>query len=154
MIIPEGDGGSNANEGLVLVGFPFLRPSRNRCDLYAYHGAIKVALQLLKQSAAEKDMQDFDVDIVICSDSSYACNLLKNSEKVTYWGLAPTIEDFELVGAYPNNPDLLNPLAKTMHRVVNSDDTDKYGKKLCVGNNVNVVFHHSPNFLSSKFADG
>jgi len=157
MIMPEESGGSNAYEGLFLVGFPFLRPSRNRCDLYACHGAIKVVLQLLKQSAAEKDMQNIDVDIVICSDSSYACNLLRDPKSVLRWGSAPTVEDFKFDGYCPQNlanPDLLYPLAKTMRRIVNSDVADKRGKKLCLGNNINIVFRHSADILFDQITGG
>jgi len=147
MIMPEEkEGGSNFHEGLILVGFPFLRPSRNRCDLYACHGAIKVVLQLLKQAAAEKDMENIDVEIEICSDSGYACNLLRDHNAVLRWGSAPTLEDFRFDGNYPQhlaNRDLLYPLAKTMYRIVNSDIADKRGAKLCLGRNITIAFRHN-----------
>jgi len=145
MLMPEGEGGSNAKKRLVLVGFPFLRPSRNRCDLYACHCALKVMLQLLKQASLRRDLRNVTVDIEIYTDSSYAWNLLKNSTQLLNWGSHPTIEEFVYDGDYPigfANRDLLYPLSKTIHGMVRNTIVTRDGTKLCLGN-IHISFRHS-----------
>ena len=154
-IVPDGSDGSNGNNGLILTGFPFLRPSRNRCDLYACHGALKMVLQFLKLAAEEKDMKNVDVDIHICSDSTYSWKILNDSDQVLRWGAAPSIEAFKYDGFGPEalaNPDLLYPLAKTMSRVVTSDisQTAQNGERICLGNNIRVQFQYSGEVLSGN----
>ena len=152
-IMPEGIDGSSGKNGLILTGFPFLRPSRNRCDLYACHGALKLVLQLLKIAAAQIDMDNVDVNIDICSDSSYSWKILNDSDQVLKWGAVPSIEAFKYDGFGPKalaNPDLLYPLAKTMSRVVNSDVNNQQGERICLGNNIRVQFRYSGEVLSDS----
>jgi hypothetical protein len=146
MIMPEGESGSDPKKGLVLAGFPFLRPSRNRCDLYACHGALKVMLQLLKEAAEERDMRKTNVDIVIYTDSTYAWKLLKDSDNLLEWGSASNREEvvYEINGPLPlANPDLLFPLTKTMHRMSNNAVINRSrNKRLCVGQSMTISFRY------------
>jgi len=132
--------------GLVQAGFPFLRPSRARCDLYACHGALKVVLQLLKQAAEETDLRHIDVNIIIYTHSTYAWNLLKDSESLLDWGSASIMEDvnFDIPGPLSlANTDLLFPLTKTMHRMTNNAVINRSrNKRLCIGKNVNISFQY------------
>jgi len=147
MIMPRTVEGASNETGIVQAGFPFLRPSRARCDLYACHGALKVILQLLKQAAEVRDMQDTDVNIDIYTDSTYALALLKDTDSLLEWGSAPTLED-SLFEGMPGprslaNPDLLFPLTKTMHRMTNNAVINRHrNKRLCIGKSVNINFRY------------
>jgi hypothetical protein len=147
LIMPHTVEGASNEPGIVQAGFPFLRPSRSRCDLYACHGALKVILQLLKQAAEVRDMRDTNVNIDIYTDSTYALGLLKNTDSLLEWGSAPTLEDtlFEGVSGPLSlaNTDLLFPLTKTMHRMTNNAVINKdRNKRLCIGKRVNINFRY------------
>jgi hypothetical protein len=145
MPMQEVDGGSDPKNGLVLVGFPFLRPSRNRCDLYACHAALKVVSQLLKQASLKRDMTNAKVNVEIYSDSSYAWKLLRNSTQLEKWGSLASVEDFTYDGDGPlerANSDLLYPLTQTMQRLVVDGIINLRGEKVIIGE-VNVDFRHS-----------
>mmetsp|Transcript_20331 Transcript_20331/g.30530 ORF Transcript_20331/g.30530 Transcript_20331/m.30530 type:complete len:959 (-) Transcript_20331:657-3533(-) len=151
MPMPQNEGGSKPQNGLILVGFPFLRPSRNRCDMYACHGALKVVLQLLKQAATKQNMKGTKVDVKIYTDSSYAWKLLKNSTQLEKWGSLASEEDFVYDGDGPAtmvNRDLLFPLTKTMHRLVTNEVTNRHGDKVVVGD-VRINFFHSGDYYDS-----
>jgi hypothetical protein len=144
MIMPRKEISMFPRYGLVQAGFPFLRPSRARCDLYACHGALKVSLQLLKQAAEERDLRDVNVNIQIYTPSPYAWNLLKDTESLLEWGSASTVEEvnFDIPGPLSlANRDLLFPLTKTIHRMTNNAVINRRrNKRLCIGKNVNIFF--------------
>ena len=152
-IMPEESVGSSLMNGLILTGFPFLRPSRNRCDLYACHGALKVVLQFLKLAAAEKQMNNVDVDVQICSDSSYSWKILNDIDHLLRLGALPSIELYENDGSGPKslaNPDLLYPLAKTLMRLVSSEVKNEQGEHISIGNTITVQFRYSGEVLSDR----
>jgi hypothetical protein len=121
-IMPEDEGGTNYNEGAILNGFPYLRPSRNRCELYACHDALKVILQLLKQEAVlNSDAIKLKVQVDIYTNSDYAWKLLGNSSRIIVWGSYESEDAVNYGGPEPEsyaNLDLLYPLAKTYTRLV------------------------------------
>ncbi len=145
LTMPEREGGSNLSQNLVLVGFPFLRPSRNRCDLYACHGALKVILQLIKQIRDRKESKDTKVIVSVITDSSYAWKLLRNTTKLEHWGSISSTEDFVFDGVGSPamaNLDLLFPLTKTVNRILNNEIVDSSGAKISIGD-ITMTFSHS-----------
>lgn len=152
MIYPRN--GKNLQFGLVKAGFPFLRPSRARCELYACHGALKVILQLLKQAAEVENMQEKTVNAIIYTDSTYALNLLKDTDALLDWGSVPMQEDavFDVNGPISlTNPDLLFPLTKTMFRMTNNAVINRRrNKRLCIGKEVNIYFRHTSDLAFDK----
>lgn len=151
LTMPEREGGSNLSKNLVLVGFPFLRPSRNRCDLYACHGALKVILQLIKQIRDRKEWKDTKVIVSVCTNSSYAWKLLRNTTKLEHWGSISSTEDFVFDGVGSPamaNLDLLFPLTKTVNRIVNNEIMDSSGAKISIGD-ITITFRHSGDIQSS-----
>ena len=151
MVMPPEFDGSNPEQNLALLGFPFLRPSRNRCDLYACHGALKVILQMLKQMAKKTDMRNTEVHVKIYTDSSYAWKYLKNSTQLMQWGSLKSINDMDLSGYGPAplaNKDLLLPLTNTYYRMSNNEATDKFGEQLELGN-IKIAFLHSGDYQHS-----
>lgn len=153
MIMPEDIGGSCLQDGTVLAGFPFLRPSKNRCGLYAAHGALKVVLQLLKQAAIERDMSNVDIDISIYTDSTYAWKALKNTE--TLLEIAEKSMDIDIEKNALNshsNSDLLIPIAKTIHRMVSNSVVNRRGERLTIGRNLQIKFLHTGDVLYDSFS--
>jgi hypothetical protein len=153
MIMPEDSGGSCLQDGTVLAGFPFLRPSKNRCGLYAAHGALKVVLQLLKQAATERDMSNVDVDILIYTDSTYAWKALKNTE--TLLDIAEKSMDTNIHKNALNshsNSDLLIPIAKTIHRMASNSVVNRRGERLTIGRNLQIKFLHTGDVLYDSFS--
>ena len=152
MIFPRD--GENLKFGLVKAGFPFLRPSRARCELYACHSALKVILQLLKQAAEVENMQEKTVNAIIYTDSTYAWNLLKDSDTLLDLGFVPMQEDavFDVDGPLSlANPDLLFPLTKTMFRMTNNAVINRRrNKRLCIGKEVSICFRHTSDLAFDK----
>lgn len=145
MIMPRSVGGSKPENKLALLGFPFLRPSRNRCDLYACHGALKLVLQSLKQLARQKDLRNTNIHVKIYTDSSYAWKYLKNSTQLLQWGSLTSTKEMNFDDFGPialANPDLLIPLTNTMYRMTKNKITDKFGNQIFLGN-IDISFLHS-----------
>lgn len=142
--VEEGGGGTCYNDGRILIGFPYLRPSRNRCELYACHEAIKVVAQLLKHESSLVSLENETVQVDVYTDSDYSWKLLHNSTRLLHWGATVHESDFVYDGPGPTwraNPDLLHPLCRTYYRLVQQQDSD--GTRLTLGKQVNVTFHHA-----------
>merc|ERR1712194_821525 len=93
-VMPEDSYGSDFSCGRISLGFPYLRPSRNRCDSYACHAALKIVFQLLNQAAKGRNLNNVNFYVDICSDSGYTWSLLHNSTALLKWGESDTKEDF------------------------------------------------------------
>lgn len=152
MIMPEESGGSCVQNGTVLAGFPFVKASKNRCGLYAAHGALKVILQLLKQAATDKDMSNVDVDILIYTDSTYAWKALKDTKSLL--NIAEESIDTNLVinTQIGHNSDLVIPIAKTIHRMVSNNVVNRRGERLTIGRHIEIKFRHTGDVLYDNFS--
>lgn len=151
-IMPHDDNGSGTcyHDGRILIGFPYLRPSRNRCELYACHEAIKVVASLLKQESTEISLANESVQVDVYTDSDYAWKLLQNTTQLANWGSIVDERDFCYDGPLPSeraNPDLLHPLCRTYFRLVNQQDSDL--SPLVLGEHVSVTFHHASGSMAS-----
>lgn len=102
----------------LIVGYPYTRPSRRRCSLYACREALRVATKWLSLITSPNAV------ISIVSDSNYVLELLHNSSQIMEWGRAETRGDFVFTGPvelHMANPDILYPLARTYYRLVEQD---------------------------------
>ena len=151
-IMPTTENGEGTcyTEGRILIGFPYLRPSRNRCELYACHDALKVVGQLLKHESSLVPLENKTVQVHVYTDSDYAWMLLHNTSRLHAWGATVNEKDFIYDGPGPvwrANPDLLHPLCRTYFRLVEQQDTD--GTAMVFGRQVNVTFHHATGSMTS-----
>ena len=154
MPMPDDLISSTMKRSTVLVGFPFLRPSRNRCDLYACHGALKVVSQLLKQLSNQREFRNTDVNVAVYTDSSYVWKLLRNDTLLEAMGASESeknLMNFGVSNQAMANPDLLFPLTKTMHRIRHKELINTSGKRIVIGD-VNISFHHSSDDDGSQTA--
>ena len=153
--MPESDIGSNFSNGLILCNFPYSRPSRNRCDLYACHCALKLMYQLIKRACSlRKNSVGFHVNVQICTDSSYAWNLLRDTQRLLTWGAIESIDAFTFDGDCPQsmaNIDLLLPLAQMMYKMTRDSEIGKYESKL---NRLSIEFSHSSDVMTDKGSIG
>ena len=94
----------------LIIGYPYTRPSRRRCSLYACREALRVAKKWLLQQNSSS------ATITIACESNYALNLLLNSTRLFGWGSAASIEELQFNGPgelYEANPDILYTIART-----------------------------------------
>ena len=150
MPLNEDGEGTCYGKGRILIGFPYLRPSRNRCELYACHEALKMVGQLLKQESAS--LENETVQVNIYTDSDYAWNLLSNTTRLHAWGSIENEKDFIYDGpgsSWRANPDLLHPISRTYYRLMEQVDSDDV-TQLVLGKQVNVAFHHAAGCLPTE----
>jgi len=150
MRMDENGEGTCYGDGRILIGFPYLRPSQNRCELYACHEAIKVVAQLLKHEASVVSLQNETVQVDVYTDSDYAWKLLHNTTRLHSWGATVNEKEFVYDGPGPvwrANPDLLHPLCRTYFRLVEQQDSDE--ALLELGKEINVTFHHAAESMTS-----
>ncbi len=125
---------TNFADGTILLAYPYLRPSRNRCSLYVCRDALRLVSELIRQDR-KKDQHKEPLQVILYTDSSYAWKMLHNVTRLLLWGSHSTIESFLQThghrddGSGLTNLDILYPLCRTYYRLV----TDQ---------NVNVSFRH------------
>ena len=93
----------------LIIGYPYTRPSRRRCSLYACREALRVTKQWLLQQNSSSAI------IKIACESNYVLNLLHNSTRLYEWGKAESIDAFRFDGPgelYEANPDILYSIAR------------------------------------------
>jgi hypothetical protein len=148
-LVPETECGVT-RDGLVLVGFPGLWPSRSRCEISACHGALTAVLLLLVHEAAtNRDMKNESYQVDIYTSSDYAWRLLRNATRLTEWGEHGSIKSFknstEAGSKSANNPDLLYPLTQIVKRIMSSNSSliDPQGNPIPLGKEVKIRFLHA-----------
>ena len=149
-IMPNAGNGTRYCDGLVLVGYPYLRPSRNRCSLYGCRDALRLILVLLSREALRyPEIQRYNVEIDIFTDSNYAWEMVRNSTTLEHWGSYNRSDDFVYDGNVPKwmaNVDILYPLARTYYRLIHQDPlpTKASGKvPESLAKDIRVNFHHT-----------
>jgi hypothetical protein len=148
-LVPETECGVT-RDGLVLVGFPGLWPSRSRCEISACHGALTTVLLLLVQEAAtNRNIQNQSYQVDVYTSSDYVWRLLRNETRLTEWGEHESIKSFknstEAGSKSTNNPDLLYPLSQIVKRIMSSNSSliDPQGNAIPMGKQVKIRFLHS-----------
>ncbi|CAJ1963510.1 unnamed protein product [Cylindrotheca closterium] len=121
------DVGTNYADATMLLGYPYNRPSKNRCGLYACREALRLAIEVLQANQVEgskDELKEFKIHVDVFTDSNYAWEIVKNSDDLKRWGEAPTRGGFEYDGSVPKhrvNTDILYPLSRTYFRMVEQD---------------------------------
>lgn len=97
---------------LILLGYPYTRPSRSRCSLYVIREALRIAREWVLKTP------HLDHQIVVETDSTgYVATLLQN-DLLAKWGIPDDIKAFMKMyqgpteHLYQANPDILYPLAR------------------------------------------
>ena len=174
MIMPKtaGGDGSDFAQGMVSMGFPFLRPSRNRCDLYACYAGLKMILDLLKHGGNYRNgamgLNDVTFHLDVCTDSGYAWKLLQDIDELSDLGSLRTLDDF--CDAYVKikkrdmsdddvnnkaalsfvNPDILYALCINLRKLVDGKVADADGNIISVGCSNSIRFMHSGEMLGQN----
>jgi mTERF len=123
----------------VILGYPFVRPTRLRCSLYACSEAIRVAKEWCQHVSAT------NVTISISCDSYYVAGLLRNASQVMEWS-SPSNQGPENFCKADSN--VLNLLSKSVHNLASEYNLDDVTKK-----NITILFlppNETPMKLKSK----
>lgn len=115
-------------DGTILLAYPYLRPSKNRCSLYVCRDALRLISELISQDK-KKHKQMKPLHVLVYTDSTYAWRLLHNETQLMSWGSLSTREGFlesfrnqEVYGGLEQaNPDILYPLCGTYYRLVTDE---------------------------------
>ena len=136
-------GGSRFCHGLIVLGYIYIKPSRNRCGLYVCRDILRIIAQLLQLEASCPDLPNNVIDIDIFTDSNYAWDLLKNNTSLLRWGSHTRQDEIIYDGEmddWMSNTDILYPLSRTFYRVVNQEilpvEDKSYAKE------INIRFRH------------
>jgi hypothetical protein len=93
---------------VIILGYPYTRPSRPRCNLYACREALRVAREWVATISTKK------AHVTIVTESSYVIGLLNNSTLISDWGCAMSSNELDCTGLgsrHEANPDILYPLS-------------------------------------------
>lgn len=136
--LEEEDDGSNQ-----IAIFPLINPSRNRCELFACSGALRVMETLLKAKRKESgDSKAYDINIF--TSSNYAHKLLKSKGRLLQlgkcFGPSDMMAEFDDMPRPYVNIDIFHPLARSFSRL-NGQEEPPLSKHRAF-NNTNVTFFH------------
>lgn len=119
--------GTNYADATMLLGYPYNRPSKNRCALYACREALRLATEILhtnRADGASDELKGCKIHVDVFTDSNYAWKIVKNHDDLKRWGEATSRADFVYDGSLPKhtvNTDILYPLSRTYFRLVEQD---------------------------------
>ena len=74
--------------GAILLIFPLLNASKNRCDLFACWAALRILETFIKARRKTGDNNEYDINIF--SDSNYALKLASNVSRLLKLGASFT----------------------------------------------------------------
>jgi hypothetical protein len=147
-LMPSGTEGTSYADGLMLLGYPYKRPTKSRCGLYVCRDALRFVCELLLNNR-DSEFKESTMHIDIFTDSNYAWELLNNSTDLLRWGAYQRKDDFLFDGDTPEwkaNIDILYPLSRTYYRLVEQDflpekgNSTKFPKP--VAEEIKVHFRH------------
>lgn len=84
-LMPSDTNGTSYVNGTLSLGYPYKRPTRNRCELYGCREALRLVSQLLVLNP-DDDFKKATLHLDIFTDSNYAWGLLHNSTNLLRWG--------------------------------------------------------------------
>jgi hypothetical protein len=109
----------------LIIGYPFTRPSRRRCSLYACREALRVAKEWLLHEDSPNKI------ITIACDSNYALKLLQNVTRLCEAGSAKSVDDFQFDGPirlHEANPDILYSIARLCYLLLEQSTSNDDGR--------------------------
>lgn len=138
-----------AGDAILLV-FPLLNASKNRCDLFACWAALRVLETLIKARRKSGDNNEYDIKIF--SDSNYALKLASNTHRLLKLGKSFTFSQELLTSLGMNraysNVDILHPLARSFSRLNGQEEPPQSRNKAV--DRTKVQFLHT---MESKTTD-
>lgn len=115
--VPLGREASSGNK--LLIVFPLVNPSRNRCNLFSCASALRV-LEAFLATTKRNDIQLF-YDIQVHTDSTYAWKFVRDHERLMSLGSCFTsqemISKLEVTDESSFNIDIFHPLARSFSRL-------------------------------------
>ena len=109
-------------EKTMVIGYPYTRPSRPRCTLYAVREALRLVQEWLSHDAGTKT--EAKIEILV---DSFVVDYLQDTDALYTWGSVDKMEDFEFTGEGPRyraNPDILYPLARSYYNLVSRSSSN------------------------------
>lgn len=111
--------GKDDDGSKVIAVFPLVNPSRNRCDLFACSGALKILEAFLKTKRNKQDTSFYDVKVY--TDSNYAWKLVKSKDQLlelgSYFRSQDMLKHLDNVASYTVNVDIFHPVTRCFRRL-------------------------------------
>ena len=120
--VPQDVGAMSFENGVLLLGYPYLWASNRRCSLCACYDALRLIVQVLEQeSKTREDFNKSQYDFTVSVESNYALHLLSNTTALLEWGSLPSVRDLRQALDGPQgwaNEDLLFPVSLMYRRIL------------------------------------
>ncbi|KAL7552622.1 hypothetical protein ACHAWF_017609 [Thalassiosira exigua] len=106
------------NDGSKFTAvFPLVNPSRNRCELFACAGALRILEALL---SSRRHTADYAYDIKVYTDSTYAWRLVRSRDQLlelgSYFTSREMLSHMDMA-SFSANIDILHPLTRSFSRL-------------------------------------